>query len=530
MSDDSGLAKVAALASGEPEQTIGDKPIALGMQEETQVPDKAAQAEDYGDSGQSGASRSSKGSVISEAVVAAANRCSPFGRLKEVTLLGDSCDAEELKFGNQIENVSVGAFALQRVGQWPLQMFRILIMSIPSLINIAIFASLPCNGDKDTTKLSAGLFGVLNTLSALTSIMTPSMTSAHRNKLDIVRWVLCTFGVLCLLNGGLQIKLFEKGKSGKGLLTQLIVFPCGIICSIANGKMNVLPGWRPKWNTCCCVFGGIDKATGQVAFASLLAFISGITLIQFVRQDTLVLSTMQSKSMLIVRPMMFFFVKKLVYHAFANGFSRVRHPVVTRASTLGVSVMLGIATAILFTNTRTWLDLFFIVAGNWFTFCSKMWTLTGSKWSGKCKLLALYSWFMSTGKPIVAPNENKVHLRGFEIQAQNFGTTLGLVIILAFYPIAVAFFGQESMIFKLLFASDLSTTFLLLALANEIIEDNLGQLLIGCLTNCDFSKLYSFWPSDEVFIGLQMSTVFVTVICSSGWIFRATKVGPFAEA
>jgi len=313
-------------------------------------------------------------------------------------------------------------------------------------------------------------------------------------------------------------------------LTQLIVFPCGVICSIANGKMNVTPGWRPKWNTCCCVFGGVDKATAQVAFASLLAFISGISLIQFVRQDTLVLSTMQSKSMLIVRPMMFFFVKKLVYHAFANGFSRVRHPVVTRASTLGVSVMLGIATAILFTNTRTWLDLFFIVAGNWFTFCSKLWTLFGSKWSGKCKFLGWYSWFMSTGKPIVAPNESKVHLRGFEIQAQNFGTTLGLVIILAFYPIAVAFFGQESMIFKLLFASDLSTTFLLLALANEIIEDNLGQLVIGRLTNCDFSKLYSFWPSDEVFIGLQMSTVFVTVICSSGWIFRATKVGPFAEA
>ena len=39
-------------------------------------------------------------------------------------------------------------------------------------------------------------------------------------------------------------------------------------------------------------------------------------------------------------------------------------------------------------------------------------------------------------------------------------------------------------------------------------EDNLGQLLIGHLTSNDFRKLYSFIPSEEVVLGLQMNVVF----------------------
>jgi len=137
---------------------------------------------------------------------------------------------------------------------------------------------------------------------------------------------------------------------------------------------------------------------------------------------------------------------------------------------------------------------------------------------------------MSTGKPIVAPKVNKLQLRGFEIQAQNFGTTYGLVVIIAFYPIAVNFFGKQSMIYKLLFATESSLAFLAVALVNEIIEDNLGQLLIGHLTNNDFSKLYSFIPSQEMALGLQMNVVFGSIVCSSGWMFRAQEVGPFKEA
>ena len=37
-----------------------------------------------------------------------------------------------------------------------------------------------------------------------------------------------------------------------------------------------------------------------------------------------------------------------------------------------------------------------------FTFMSKLWTLFGAKWSGKCIMLEWYAWFMSTGKPHVA--------------------------------------------------------------------------------------------------------------------------------
>jgi hypothetical protein len=260
-----------------------------------------------------------------------------------------------------------------------------------------------------------------------------------------------------------------------------------------------------------------------------LAFASGLMLIRFLREDTLTLAESKSKAMIVVRPTMFFVVKKLVYHAFA-GFSRVRHPVLTKASNIGASVMLGIATSILFANTRTWSDIGVFIAGNWFTFASKLWTFYGSKGSTQSRILQAYSWFMSTGKPHVSPGMSKPHLRGFEIQAQNFGTTFGLVVIIAFYPIATMVYGGQSMIFKLFYATDMSTTFLLVALTNEIIEDNMGQLMIMRLTNCDFSKLYSFIPSLEVLLGLLMNTVFASVIVSSGWLFRAQKVGPFKEA
>ena len=64
-------------------------------------------------------------------------------------------------------------------------------------------------------------------------------------------------------------------------------------------------------------------------------------------------------------------------------------------------------------------------------------------------------------------------LRAWEIQTQNFGCTQALLVITLFYPIAT-FLGEQSMIFKLLYATDLSIVFLCIALANEIIEDNLA--------------------------------------------------------
>jgi len=112
---------------------------------------------------------------------------------------------------------------------------------------------------------------------------------------------------------------------------------------------------------------------------------------------------------------------------------------------------------------------------------------------------------MSTGKPWVQPGVTKAHLRGFEIQAQNFGTTFGLVVILGFYPIAKMGFGDQSMIHELLYAANMSTTFLAVGLANDIIQDNIGQVCIGRLTNNDFSKLYSFIPSSEVILGVLLN-------------------------
>merc|ERR1740130_1938043 len=122
--------------------------------------------------------------------------------------------------------------------------------------------------------------------------------------------------------------------------------------------------------------------------------------------------------------------------------------------------------------------MIFIILGNWFTFLSKLWTLFGSVGSTNFKLLEWYSWFMSTGKPAVAPGMSKHRLRGFEIQAQNFGTTLGLMVILLFYPIAKYIYGENSMIYMLFFQTNLSLTFLIVALVNEVIEDNCGQIVI----------------------------------------------------
>ena len=151
--------------------------------------------------------------------------------------------------------------------------------------------------------------------------------------------------------------------------------------------------------------------------------------------------------------------------------AQLRHPVATRGFIMAASVAMGVATGIVFANTRTWKQVLVFVAGTWFSFLSKLWMASGSRGADSCKLLSWYSWFMSTGKPWVQPGVTKAHLRGFEIQAQNFGTTFGLVVILGFYPIAKMGFGDQSMIYKLLYQTDMSITFLLVALANEIIEN-----------------------------------------------------------
>ena len=73
------------------------------------------------------------------------------------------------------------------------------------------------------------------------------------------------------------------------------------VMAIATGKMNTVPGWYPKWNTCWCVCGGLSRAIGTCCLYYLAGFVAVTVLYNYMLYDNTVFSLNESLTMSILR-------------------------------------------------------------------------------------------------------------------------------------------------------------------------------------------------------------------------------------
>ena len=444
------------------------------------------------------------------------NACS----LKGTIVLGDSVPDEDHTFGNSVEDPWCTLVRTQMC-QISVKMTQQMVLSIPVLMVMAILSALPVNRPGVsgvpgvtgfTTAINAFLVFVLNSVNCVA----PLVWADHGRAPTTIGWATITLMPLIIGNTLLKWNMQMQGKPDTSQ-TMFWNFPGIFVGAIAYGKMNTVPGWCPKWNTSCCVCGGITRAIGTCCLYYVAGGFATLALATYMYWDNVVFSLNTSLAMAFLRPLMFFTAKKLVYAIFAL-MSNLRHPMITKSATGAASVILGFATAVAFTKTRNWTGLAVFVLFSWFAHGSRMWTFTGAKHSTSCFMFRWYKAFMVSGKPIASSGKMKLRdLRGFENMSQSWGTTFGMALFLAFYPIVKIWFGEDSMPTRFFFPTNLSFIFLCIAYFSELVLDLHTQITTIHGTKCDYEGLFTLKPRSPMVCGILFLNAYVASGMNVAW-------------